>query len=407
MERKKMIILPRLNNCGNDLAKKWFVYYSVRDPRTDKMQRFKTYDGLHTCKDEKSRKEVAETLIKELTGKLKQGWTPFTDDTEAIYEDQLQYRTVAELYGTKRAANTTFRLYASRFIDKQRKKKVEDKTIDTYKSKLRIFAEWLSARHGEIDITAVTNKIVLDFFNYLIEKKNLAKGTINDYRQVIGAVFEDTKKEGKKRIIENPVYNIPVGVEKDFAPRPVAEWDIETFREAITQRDPQLWLAIEFETYCFLRPGKELRLLKIKDIDFARGLINVDKFRAKTNRERHATIPKHFLLKLRNEYKLQAYRPDNYVFSLIGKPGNAPLGKNNLKNRFNKFRKELNMPETYKFYSWKHTGNGLALDNDINMFDLRNQNGHSSVQITEIYTRNKLGKVSQAIREHFPNLDTI
>ena len=44
-----------------------------------------------------------------------------------------------------------------------------------------------------------------------------------------------------------------------MAPRPVAEWDIEIFREAITKNDPQLWMAIEFETYCFLRPGKELR----------------------------------------------------------------------------------------------------------------------------------------------------
>jgi len=33
MKRKKMIILPRLNNCSGDLSKKWFVYYSVRNPK--------------------------------------------------------------------------------------------------------------------------------------------------------------------------------------------------------------------------------------------------------------------------------------------------------------------------------------------------------------------------------------
>lgn len=65
------------------------------------------------------------------------------------------------------------------------------------------------------------------------------------------------------------------------------------------------------------------------------------------------------------------------------------------------------MPETYKFYSWKHTGNSLALDNNISMYALRNQNGHSSVQITEIYTQNKLGKVSKEIQDRFPNLDNI
>ena len=150
-----------------------------------------------------------------------------------------------------------------------------------------------------------------------------------------------------------------------------------------------------------------MRLLKIRDIDFARGLVNVDLFRAKTNRERHATIPAHFLLKIRNEYRLHKYNPDYYVFGRNGEPGPECLGKNNLKNRFNRFREILNMPYSYKFYSWKHTGNSLALDNDISMFALKNQNGHSSVQTTEIYTRNKLGRVSKDIQQRFPNIDQL
>lgn len=405
MKRKKMVILPQLNNCGGDLKKKWFVFYSVIDPRNDKMQRFKMYEGLHSFKTVPDRTAAAFDLIQKLSEKLKRGWSPFTDDSTVIYEDQLQYRTIAELYGKKRTANTTFRLYASEFIQNLKKKNIEEKTVQTYVSKLRIFSEWIQAKHGEIDITLYNNRLVLEFFNFLVDTKKLAAGTINDYRQIISTVFDYILRQHK--ISENPVYNIPAGHEKDFAPRPVAEFDIETFREAITMSDPQLWMAIEFETYCFLRPGKELRLMQVKDIDFARGLINVDRFRAKTNRERHATIPTHFLMKLRNEYKLQLYPREFYVFGKDYKPGPAFLGKNNLKNRFNKFRKELNMPETYKLYSWKHTGNSLALDNNISMMTLRDQNGHSSVQITEIYTKNKLGKVNREIQEKFPNLDTL
>lgn len=53
MKRKKLVILPKLNDAGGDLSKKWFVYYSVRDPRTDKMERFKDHAGL-SCPDESS-----------------------------------------------------------------------------------------------------------------------------------------------------------------------------------------------------------------------------------------------------------------------------------------------------------------------------------------------------------------
>lgn len=273
MKRKKIVILPKLNDAGGNLSKKWFVYYSVRDPRTDKMERFKDHVGL-SHPDESVRRERADKIIQELTVKLKKGWTPFLDDTEAIYEDQLQYKHVADIYGTQKAANATFRMFASQYIEEKKKEKLEEKTIQTYVSKLRMLTVWSEANKGQIDITAFDNALILEFFNYLVNKKKLATGTINDYRQIISSAFDFIKDQGK--ISENPVYNIPSGVDKDMAPRPVAEWDIEIFREAITKNDPQLWMAIEFETYCFLRPGKELRLLKIGDIDFARGLINVD-----------------------------------------------------------------------------------------------------------------------------------
>ena len=48
MKRKKIVILPKLNDAGGNLSKKWFVYYSVRDPRTDKMERFKDHAVSYT-----------------------------------------------------------------------------------------------------------------------------------------------------------------------------------------------------------------------------------------------------------------------------------------------------------------------------------------------------------------------
>ena len=121
MKRKKIVILPKLNDAGGNLSKKWFVYYSVRDPRTDKMERFKDHVGL-SHPDESVRRERADKIIQELTVKLKKGWTPFLDDTEAIYEDQLQYKHVADIYGTQKAANATFRMFASQYIEERRKR---------------------------------------------------------------------------------------------------------------------------------------------------------------------------------------------------------------------------------------------------------------------------------------------
>jgi integrase len=162
-------------------------------------------------------------------------------------------------------------------------------------------------------------------------------------------------------------------------------------------------LAIEFEYYCFLRPGKELRFLKIKDIDFTRGTINVDKIRSKTNLERFPTIPLVFLNELR-EIKLHLYPKEYFVIGKNGQPGPMPISKNTLRNRFRYFREKLNMPESYKFYSWKHTGNGMASDAGITTKDLQEQNGHTSLLTTEKYMRYKIGKVNKKIRDNFPQL---
>lgn len=41
--RKKIVILPHLCDAGGDINKKWWVEYSMRDPRTDEMKRFRNY----------------------------------------------------------------------------------------------------------------------------------------------------------------------------------------------------------------------------------------------------------------------------------------------------------------------------------------------------------------------------
>lgn len=404
MKRNKIAILPRSNNCGGDLSKKWFVYYSYKDPRNGQMKRFKTYEGLHKIKDFQKRTDASEKLCADILYKIKNGWNPFIDDEKSVYEDQLQYNAVARVYGQRRASNKTVRYFASEFINEIKKDGVlGEETIRTYTSKLRIFDIWLECRNfsGD-DISSVDNDLIIDFFNFIIDKRNLSGNSVKKYRQILRNMFEFARK--KKAIINNPVYDIPECRRvNDQSPRPIADYDIIQFKEVIMKEDPQLWMAIEFEYYCFLRPGKELRFLQVKDIDFARGTINVDKIRSKTNLERFPTIPLVFLNKLR-EMKLHQQPKNYFIIGKDGVPGPDPLSKNTLRNRFRHFRIKLNMPESYKFYSWKHTGNGRAADAGINTKDLQEQNGHTSILTTEKYMRYKIGKVCKEIREFFPEI---
>ena len=37
--KQKEIVMPHLNDCCGDLKKQWFVEYSIRNPKTGKMER--------------------------------------------------------------------------------------------------------------------------------------------------------------------------------------------------------------------------------------------------------------------------------------------------------------------------------------------------------------------------------
>lgn len=405
MKRKKLIRLPHLNDAGGDTRKQWYVEYAVRNPKTDKMERFRVYDGLTDIIPEK-RRLVAEKIIQEYTTKLLNGWSPLGEPERYVYEDQLVYTELARVYGQKRASNETVRFFASEWIREISPRVNEESTIPTYKGKLRHFCNWLDAHgHGQNDVTSVTNDVIIAFFDYIIDDQKLSGNSVSKYKQILTSLFDSIIKRGKLK--DNPVRDVRACNRiNDQAPRPIMEQDLTIFREAIKPADPQLWLAICFEYYCFLRPGKEIRLMKIGDIDFARGIVRVEIEHSKTVVPKNVTIPFVFLKDLRETYQLHTYPRQWFVFGKNGQPGTEHLGKNNMRYRFNRFRAALKMPTEYKFYSPKHTGNSRADDcREITIRDRQIQNGHASIKTTEIYTRNKFGSVNKAIQQHFPSID--
>ena len=400
MKREKIAILPQLNDCGGNIEKKWFVFFSYRDPKSGKMIRKKEYKGLHQIKNKKERYEAARVLVANLSDKLKSGWNPMMENN-AIYSDELRYSAAARVYGRMKAGNINFNYYASEYL-KAKISGLEKETLATYTSRLRMFSMWLDSKgYMDIDVTAISNTMIIEFFNFLIVDQKLSGNTTGKYRNILSRTFDYIIELKKLKI--NPVYQLPQNTRiNDQTPRPINNADIEAFKVEL-KKDEQLWLAVQLEYYCFLRPGKEVRLLKIKWIDFSRGFITVPKSISKTKTDKILIIPNDFMVELRR-MGLHLVNKDFYVIGSEGKPGPDHLGKNNLRFRFVKIREALKMPYEYKLYSWKHTGNVRADDAKIPLSDRQHQNGHSSAIYTEIYTKNKKGHDSVAIRETFPEL---
>lgn len=403
MYKEKFAILPKLYDGGGDLKKRWFIYYSVKNPSTFKMERFKVYGDLANKLTVKSRYALAKEIIQEYTQKLKEGWTPFDEKREFLYRDEILYANTAKIFGNEKKTNDPIRMHLSKFLELE-KIRVAPKTYESYQSKTRLFCEWLEHEgYGKAGISDINTEIIQDFFHFLITKRKLCRRTVEKYQQNLTALFEYLIRI--KKVKENPVKDIPrVGLVVDYAPKPILSHDLLKLKEAIISQDLQLWLACQFQYYCFIRPGTELRLMRISSINFDAGIVTIPNALAKNRRTETVVIPKIFLRTLKEEYHLDQYPYDYYVFGREGEPGTEPQGKNTMRVRFNAIRDDLGLSKEYKFYSWKHTGATAAVDAGIPERHLMDQLRHKSFEATDHYFRRHRGYQSPAIKENFPEL---
>lgn len=402
MRRQVMIILPQLNDCGGNLLSSWFVHYSCRNPKTNKLDRFRIYTGFKSLSTGAGRRKHAESLIKKYTEKLKSGWTPYLDDEVVIYEDQVTYEQIAKNFGRKQKSVQNVRVLVSQFLSRH-KSNWAIKSYQTYQSKLRTYANWTENNQlSKRDIALMTKPVLIEFFDFLIQK-GLAERTILKYKQVLYRFFEDLKED--KIIIDNPAIGIQArGKVVDQSAKPILKDDINLLKKEIQLQDPQLWLACEFQYYCFIRPGTELRLLKIQDINLHSRTITIISEKAKNRITEMVQIPTQFLNDLTGKYRLQDWPKDYYVFGQHGHPGPVPMGRNTFPHRFNVIRDALNLSKDYKFYSWKHTGATAAVDAGIPERHLMNQLRHKSFESTDHYFRRHVGWRSTPIQDEFPDI---
>jgi integrase len=395
--KTKIATVPRI---VEPFAGDWYVYFSVRNPATGKMVPYKIYKGFKTRKTRKDKLCWGEQLVKEYTDKLKKGWSPFDDQDKVIYSDALEYANLVNKFKRKRSSVKNIRYYLSEYLA-GRQTELKEKTYATYRSKLRIFCEWLDdGGYSDYDISELSQKIVCDFFTFLIKDQQLDRRTIEKYRQILRSYFEYMKKLGK--LIKNPVNDIKLPPKtKDMAARPINQSDFKKLLDTIKEHDPQLYLVCMFEYYTALRPGQEIRLLKVKDIDVYNNLITIVEGNAKTVR-RTVDMPKQ-LSQLLVSYQIHTYHRECYVFGRNGFPGPVGFGKNNFRNRFNRIRDDLNLPDIYKLYSMKHTGCGRLIEAGRTLEEIRDHVGHTSIESTANYVRKHFGMRNRNIIDSFPD----
>lgn len=399
--KKQFLVLPHLVDAGGDLNKPWFVEYSCRDPRTDKMNRFREYAGFAKIKTAEERYALAEKLVKEIGERLASGWTPY-ETKKVAYEDELAVQQYACRWGREREEIPTLRMHLSAFLQ-LKKDTVIAHSYQTYRSKLRIFNEWMEhVGMDKVHVSGITQEHILEFLHYMVRTNDISRRTVKKYEQILHAFFEYLIRH--KLVRNNPVGNLPqMGRVTDEAARPIPDEERRKLLAFMKRNDPQLWIVCQMEYYCAIRPN-ELRQLRIRDINLDSGIIRVPSTISKNRKSELVNMPNQ-LIQLFKSIGIEGYDKDNYLFSVNGLPGKTLLGKNNLRFRFDRIRNKLGLPAEYKLYSFKYTGASALVNAGIDTWELQRHMRHKSIDTTEHYIRKNFAVKSDMIKNKFPDIE--
>ena len=398
MSRNQLAIRPRLNDCGGDPLKRWFVFYSYRNPSTGKMVRFKQYGGFDRLNSAEEKIAHSKRLIIQINRKLDSGWSPFLDQEKFLYNDVLEYQNSAGSPETKKQSEFTVEYYFNLVLS-ELKPQIRKSSFQAYQSQIRIFIKWL--RDNELincDITELSRDHFKRFLLYL-QQNGRNNTTRNNYLTNLKTFIGVLVKENI--LTENHLKSIPSIPQSKESKRAFTRTQIKQLKPYL-KRIPELWLFVQMMYYTFIRP-RELRFLKISDIELEGSKIRIRGEISKNKKSQYVAIPRPLLRQL-IKMKLYKYCSESYLFGKGGRPSQTHQSKNFYYKLHQIQLKEIGYPSEYSLYSWKHTGVKEAAINGMSLKELQLQLRHHSLDQVDTYLKGLGILESENLRNRFPEI---
>ena len=375
---KKNFSLPVASKCHMFLS----FYYLDTDTLTTK--RFRKYVPKSTSAE--NWEEVLSSMLEEWTMKLRNGYDPFKVKKDELEAVSLHY--VPDIVQK---------------ICEERGEFLREKSASTYLSKVTVFQIWLNKNGYNKKFVADFKKEDAEMFlRWLTDTKgrNVSHTSRNTYLHTMRSIWKTMQE--KAIVIKNPWTEISKIKENRMGKLPLKAAMKKVLFSEFAEKDPELWLFVQFMYYCFIRPG-ELIKLKVGAIDLDDEKILIDGDISKNHKSEYVVIPPPFLEVLR-QLNLTRYKYSNYIFSPDGCPGELPYSKDVFNRRHKVFTDQKGYNRRYTLYSWKHTGACDVAMSGANLKQLQMQLRHSDLQTTDIYLQSLGINDMGDLKAKFPSL---
>lgn len=367
---------PEIYDANGDLSKRWYVYFSYRNPITGYLERLPNIYVSQKL-DKKERLELLKIYKNNLLSMLKNGFNPFDIDNST---EEISPMSIEEAF--------SFALNI--------KKQTQSKDTHTnYKARIKKFELWLNKKGFEKRfVTSINKKTVTTYLNEILEKTS-ARNRDNTRLDLSGLfqVLEDNEIIPNNIIKTiNVVGSVPVK-NKPFS----SQQEIEIYTYIDNNKLKVLSLFIKFVSYAFLRPV-EVSRLKIEDINIIDKTIRI---KSKTGFQ-IAIIPD-ILLNIIPD--LSKYPADSFLIGMtdFGQYWNATdvNRRNHISRMFLEVKRILKLSDEYGIYSFRHTF-AIKLYNEFIKVMSQDQAESQLMSITRHKTKDALRKYLREINAYRP-----
>ncbi len=288
------------------------------------------------------------------------------------------------------ATSKTQRLFE---ILEERSNRLEKKTVQSYATHIRNLDKFCKENNHKHLTVAVAEL----FINHLIEIGR-APSTVNGHRTTFSIHFKKLVK--KKEVRKNPFSDVE-GVRGESQSRAYFKSNqLIQVKKAVAEDAPFLMPICEYMYYLLCRP-KELRLLRIEDIDFDNWTIRIKWTVGKTKKQRFCVVP-NALKDTMLESDIMNMPPNYYLVGKNGKPSEKPVGMNYFSSKMTAVLRKLGFSKDYTLYSLKNTGAIRWYKAGIGLIEIQRQIGHADIKTTMIYFRSMGFEDFENVRKNVP-----
>jgi len=321
---------PKIYHGGKtyDLSKRWYVYYSYRNPKTGNLERQNNLSirANRMYKTKHDRLQYLRSLCVTIEYLLANGYNPHDIKTKTI----------------RRAE------YELNFALNQKKHVISSSSFTDYENRLGHFKKFLAKKNMlQSAIEEIERKHVVEFLNGVLAKSGPRNR--NNSRVVLSSIFSEL--EQNEIINHNFVKSIKPLKTNPTRNKTYTQKQVDEIFNWLEKNNPYMLLFLKFVSYGFLRPIEVCRL-KVGDINFDEKTLTV---KAKNKTLKTKTIPEILLSEI--EF-LKPHKKTDWIFTPDG-VGSSVTSEINRRDYFSKqflkVKNKLKLGKNYTMYSFRHT----------------------------------------------------